>query len=890
MGRRKRMLEELDADIRDHIERETQDNIERGMPPEEARYAATRKFGNVTRIKEETWEVWSFVWLEHLWQDIRFGLRVFAKDPRFSVLAVLGLGLGLGTSTAIFALINATMGNRAAVQDRAAYVGLYGSINGRAGYELSYAAYRYYQARATSFRFMNAESGRFGFVLGAPQASGALAGPEDISGRFESEDFLSVLGVQPALGRSFSTEEALGGSGVAVLDFRFWKNHFGGDEGILAKTIVLNAHPLTIIGIANANFGTVDTSDIYLPLGLEPALFPGRDMVHDPASLWLHLDARLQLDVTVRQAQAELDVLSRVLLQSKPITQQMEREGVFLSPGGDNPQKHKELVALAVAVMTAVSMILLIACTNLANILLARTVTRRREIGVRVSLGATRTRVISLLMTESLVLALAGGAMGLVFSHWLAGILVGMLGAPPGFTLEIDPREFVYAFALAIASAVSFGLRPALAATKVNLSQVLHSDGLTGTPRSKSHNIWAPRNMLVVIPLAISHMLLMGAGATLRAMQQHYLGGPFFDTSRLTGMRLELGLQGYGEARTRQFQESLRERIATMPAVTSVALASNMPLANGMASLPLVTEGSAAPSADLSPRTDYNVISPNFFSTVGISIRRGRNFTNEDREGTPPVAIVNQSLVGSYWNNQDPIGKRIRFGNGTCPYFEVVGVAPDFEDPSGPFNTVRPTVYVPYGQEATLLAGIQTGTPPYQMQFLVRTIGDPSGLKIALRQEVLARDPSLIIHIQTIQEMRDAMFGPIREVSVLLSALGGLALVMASVGIYAIMSFNVSQQTKEIGIRVALGAGRRDILVMVMQRTVKLIACGLAVGLAGALAVNRISSSVLSHLGSLDATTCASVSCLLAFVAVFASYIPARKGLRVDPVSAMRCE
>ena len=385
-------------------------------------------------------------------------------------------------------------------------------------------------------------------------------------------------------------------------------------------------------------------------------------------------------------------------------------------------------------------------------------------------------------------------------------------------------------------------------------------------------------------------MLLLGAGATLRGIQQGYFQGPAFETSRLIAVRLELNAQGYNESRTREFQETLRQRIAVMPGVTSVAFASNVPLGNSLASLPLVTAGSESEPSDLAARTDYNVISPDFFPAIGIPIRQGRNFTSADRAGAPPVAIVTQSLASTYWGNQEPLGKQIRLGNGTGPYFEVIGVAPDFEDPNGPLNTVRPTVYVPYGQETMLLTGIQTETPPYQMQFLVRTSGNPTGLKLAVSQEIHARDSSLVAHIQTIREMLNTMMGPFLQVAALLSALGGLALVMASVGIYAIMAYTVSQQTREIGIRVALGATRSDILSMVMRRTIVLISWGLSLGLVGALAADRIFSSALARFARLDPTAYIAASLLLAVVALIATYMPARKALRVDPVAAIRCE
>jgi putative ABC transport system permease protein len=887
----RRQQQDFNAELDAHLQLEIDQLVSEGLSPQEAQAAARRAFGNRLAAEERFYESGRWMSCDHLARGVRFAVRVLAKDARFTVLAVLGLALGLGVSTAIFAVINAAAGegDRAAVQDSASYVGLYAVVNGRAGYELSYPDYRYYQSHATAFRTMNAESGRFGFILGPFSIGKSVTEAQDVKGRFEAADFLSVVGLQPALGRSFSKqEEQIGGPPVAVLNFRFWKLRFGADPGILGKTLVLNGHPLTVIGIANARFAAADQADFYLPLALQPVLLQQGDWLHDPEQRWLMPDARLRPNVTVRQAQAEVDVLSNALRRTRHANS--ADGGVFVSLGGANPEKQKELIALALTVVIAVSMILLIACSNLANVLLARAVVRRREIGVRLSLGASRARVVSQLLTESMLLAVAGGALGLLFSHWLAKTLFVLLDPAPGFELRLDPRVVLYGIVLSIATGFSFSLAPALAATRTNLAQALHSEGFSGSARSKSQRIWSARNVLVIVPLAVSLMLLMGAGLSVRLIQRMYLSGPAFDTSHLIGMWFPLNLQGYDEARTRQFQENLRDRIGTMPGVTSVALASTMPLTGRIGWFPLLTEGSDITSAESSPHADYNVVSTGFFETVGAHVVRGRTFTTSDREGSPPVALVNQNLARTYWPNEESIGKRIRLTTAGSTFFEVIGVAPDLEDANGPFNTVRPTVYVPFGQGKLFLHGVRTEMPPYQMQFLVRTSGDPARVKAALRQEASVPDASLRIHIQTLEEMLEENLGPLKTTSLLLSALGALALVMASVGIYAVLAYAVSQRTREIGIRLALGAQRQEILTLVMKRSVMLIALGIGLGLIGALALSRALASTLAELGGLDALTCISVAFLLGAVAILASYVPARKALRVDPMQVLRCE
>jgi predicted permease len=386
-------------------------------------------------------------------------------------------------------------------------------------------------------------------------------------------------------------------------------------------------------------------------------------------------------------------------------------------------------------------------------------------------------------------------------------------------------------------------------------------------------------------------LLLIGAALSVRYVQHIYLRAPAFDTSRLLGMQFALHLQGYDETRTRQFQESLRQRVSMIPGVASVAMAggSRLPFVTTvqMGTSPLIADGSASPSS----RVAYNIVSPAYFNTVGARVTRGRAFTGADREGAQSVAIVSQSLVRTLWPDQEPVGRRIRLAHGGT-FFEVIGVASDLPDATeaDPVKSIFPTVYVPLGQGKLFLGATPIEEPIDQMQFLIRTTVEPGQLKAILRQQVLAIDPSLRVTIQTLEEAISSFVQPMRTISLLLSALGGLALIMASVGIYAILAYAVSQRTREIGIRTALGAQRRGILSLVMRRTAILIGWGIGLGLAGALGLSRIMSSQLADLGGLDAATCASAALPLAVVAAFATYVPACKALHVDPVQALRCD
>jgi putative ABC transport system permease protein len=877
----RRKQRDFNAEIEAHIQLEADQLRADGLTPKEARAAAIRAFGNRTLAEERFYESRRWMFLDNLFRDVRFATRVLMKDFRFSAMAILGLALGIGSSTAIFALINTAIHVRAEMGETdPGYVGVTRAEKGhpRADASLSYPDYLYFQSRATAFRAIKAESGRFGLILGAPIVAGQRTEAEDVQGRFESANFLSAIGLRPVLGRGFSAEEEqIGGPPVAMLSFRFWRNHFGSDPRVLGKTVILNAHSVTIIGVVDPKYGIGDPAYFYFPLVMLPAMYSQHDWLHDLSEHWLMIDAWLRPGVAVRQAQAEMEVLSSAL--------QRKDESFQASRGGPNRSKVAEIALVMVAVIVAVSMILLIACSNLANLLLARAVVRRREIGVRLSLGASRARLICQLLTESMLLSITGGALGLLFSYWLARALIS--GAP--VEVRLDYRVILYALALVLATGFSIGLAPALAATKTNLAQALHADGMSGV-RSPSNKIWSARNGLVIAPLTVSLMLLLGAGMSINLIRAIYLNAPAFDESHLISMSFRLNLQGYDEMRARQFQENLRERAGRIPGVKSVALATTAPLSNSYGWFPLLTEGSAILADDASPHAEYNVVSPEFFETVGTPVFRGRAFNVADREGAPPVAMVSEELARRYWKDENPIGKRIRLGNTSTTFFEVVGVAPDFEDVNSAFSTMRPTVYVPYAQVKLFFNGVKLDMPAYLEEILVRTSADPKIVKGALRQEVVALDSSLRVSIQTVEEVSESRIGPIRTTMWMLSALGGLALVMASIGIYAALAYAISQRTREIGIRMALGAQRREILALVMNRTVVLVLWSIGFGLLGALALNRIFSRSLRKVGELDVATCIAVAILLGIVALAASYFPSRKALRVDPVQTLRCE
>ncbi len=873
MTTRRRSDDDFRAEIEAHLAEEADALRAEGVPPEAAPAAARRTFGNRTTAEERHYESRRWMWGEHLLRDVRFAARILRKDLRFSVLAVLGLGLGIGISTAVFALINETIRiNTEASGDLKSFVSINRVSDGGFQNEFSYQDYLLYSSRSTSLRAVKAESGRYRCVL----AGSAGHEPEEVPARFVSANFLSATSLRPTAGRTFTAAEERGeGPLVAMLSAWYWKARLNSDARILGRTVTLNAHPVTIVGVADMRFGAGDQAGLLLPLGSQPSLVARGDWLRDSADRWLMLDAVLQPGVTPQRAESEVNALA----MERRIPSANPNEGsLVLTPGGGTPRKRRQLLTLAITATLGVAMILLIASSNLANLLLARAVVRRKEIAVRLSMGASRARLVGQLLTESMLLALAGGALGILFSHWLAQAVFLQFGPSWGYELRTDPKVLAYGFVLSLVTGLSFGLAPALSATKCNLTAAFQADGLSAS-RSATQRIFSARNGLVVVPLALSLMLLLGAGMAVRSVQQMYLNGPVFDTSRLIAVGSPLQLEGYDEARTREFQERLRDRIRHMPGVRSVALASTLPLLNAIGSLPLAGRGS----------TDYNIISPEFFQTVGVSVVRGRNFTAQDRAGSPPVALVNQEFARRYWQGEEPLGKQIALRGGAGA-FEVIGVAPDMEDAQGVINSVRPTVYVPETQGDLFLKGVRTDVPAYQLEVLVRTAANPSPVETAVRQEVLALDPGLRVSIRTASEIRDGMTGQFRVLSMILSGLAGLALLMASLGTYAILAYSVSQRTREIGIRMALGARHSAVLRLVMQRTALLILFSIEIGLAGAFALSRIMTRTVNELGNLDVPTCATVSLLLGAVSLLAGYLPARRALKVDPATALRWE
>jgi macrolide transport system ATP-binding/permease protein len=872
LRRRKRFESEMDEELRFHLDMKMQHGVEAGLSEEEARYRALRQFGNTLKIREQSREVWILAAIEAVAQDLRFAFRMLRKSPTFTAMSLLGLSLGIGLSTTVFAVVNAALlRSLRQIKDPASCVFVTKSNHE----EFSYSDYTYLRDHNTVLAALGGNSGRVTLIASLPPSGE----PEEIGGRLIPADDFKVFGHEPSPGRAFLPEEdrTSGAHPVAILSRGFWQSRFGADPGVIGKSLRLNGDLFTVVGVAPGNNG--DSVSVYLPLAMQKTAMPGTDFLRDPKARWLNLNGRLRNGVSVEQAQGELTALLNGLREAR--SEKDTHVTVIVTPGGVFPGKKREIMTSVFAVMLVVGMILLIACMNTANLLLARAAARRREIGVRLSLGASRGRLIRQLLTESILLALLGGALGTLLSIWLTRAAVSLSPAS-GFEAGPDWRVFAYALLTSLGTGVAFGLAPAFEASRPDLTFALKAQGFL----RRRHSLWAPRNGLVVAPLAVSLMLLAGAGLILEFLHKSYVRNTSVNVENLLAIALKLDLQGYDEKRAALFQQQLISRLEQIPGVRSVALTKDFPLANDhFGAKTIRTEESNAPPDGALPWAAYNIVSPNYFATAGIPVVRGRGFTSEDSKAAPGVAVVNENMARKFWPSEDPTGKRFRLGNGPTSY-QVIGIAKDIWD-DGLALPQPPFVYVSNLQADALHETVR-------LKFLIRGEGGPG----ILRKTILPMLPGVVrsvdsrLWVQTgaLRDVAENALEDFRIAAVLSSALGSLAMLLAALGIYGVMAYAVSQRTQEIGIRMALGAQKRDVLRLVQGRTVGLIAMGIVLGLAGAFALSRVVSGFIAEVGGLDPIALAAVATLLAAVAMLASYVPARRAAKVDPMVALRYE
>jgi predicted permease len=816
--------------------------------------------------------------MDTLLHDLRFGLRQLLKAPGFTAIAILSLALGIGANTAIFSLVNTVLLRPFPVRNShelrsIAVRGKNDSIQA-----FAYPTYRDFRDRNEVFT---------GVCLTriAPMSLSLGGNNLRVWGNLASGNYFDLLGVSAIAGRLFTQADDQNrlGHPVAVISYGCWQRRFGGDPAAIGRDILINNHSFKIIGVTPDGFKGTDviyTPEIWIPMMMQPWIEPGGDFLDNRSTQNCFAVGRLKPGVTKRQAEASLNLLAQQLAKEYP----NEEEGKIIElipPGFIIPTLRSAFVSFSAVLMVAVALALLIACVNLASLLLARATDRRREVAIRLAIGASRWRIIRQLLTENTLLALAGGLLGVTLAAWLIDLVLAFkppLDIPLGIELSLDWRVIGFSVLVSLLTGLFFGLAPAMQATSPDLVPALKD-----ATRAAGFRHSRLRSGLVVAQLALSAVLLVAAGLVVRALQQVQTLDPGFETERGLIMSFDLRLQGYDEARGRQFQRQLVERIESLPGVRSAALTDLFPLSLNYSNNSFFVEGQPAERGANVPSAMVASVSVNYLTTMNIPLLAGRNFSEQDTDQSTRVVIVNEAFVHHFFPGlnsvQDAIGKRIS-ARAEGPWRQIAGVAK-----TGKYWTLseapQPFVYFPMLQSPA----ISWNT------LVVRTASDPQPLAGAIRSEFQKLDATLpVVDVKTITGHLGLSLYPARVAAGLLGSFGLLALVLAATGIYGVMSYSVAQRTRELGIRMALGAQQSDVLRMVVRQGMTLMLIGLGLGLVCAAAVTRLMASLLYGVSATDVVAFVAVTLLLALVVFIACYIPARRAAKVDPMVALRYE
>lgn len=878
MTRRKRMLQQLDEDIREHLERETQDNIDRGMSPEDARYAALRKFGNVLRVKERTRDVWTLPWLEHLLQDLRYGARTLARSPGLTIAAVLAIALGVGINAGIFSVLNGLALRLLPVPHAQQLLSVdqilrfqgQGNryIHNNYGY-FSWSEYRDYRDHNHVFS---------GVAAYEPYVEATLAGANarQLLGDAASCNYFSVLQERPARGRGFVDADcASPGSGaVVILSDAEWRTQFGADPALIGKSIVLNRTPYTVIGIARPGFtGTEPVpSAFWVPVTMQPAMEPGQTRLSNDNMSWLAMLGRTRPGVSIEQVRADLDVIAQ------RINRQYPRRSVSLAIHTarffSSPEEREFLIPVSSIILAAFALVLLIACANVTNLLLARAAVRQKEIALRLSLGAGRGRLVRQLLTESLLLSLTGGVLGSLiafasFTRLMHFVVSHLPPDFPPFAVNVAPdlRVLLYALLLTLFTGIAFGIAPALQSTRPDLHSSMKADSPSVSGKKSGRFLL---NTLVGSQVAVCMVLLLAAGLLLRGLYYAQTVDPGFQIKGVASAFLDLGAQGYDAPRATQFMTRLVDKLRALPGVVEVAQAECAPLSHDFS----VDHFTLPGRSDQIP-IEYNHVSSSYFSLTGIPIVRGRDFAPSENHDAPGV-IVTESTARRLWPGQDPLGKILRESSGRQR--TVIGIARDAQV-AHLGESDSNYLYYPIGPQDDARSYV-----------LVRYATGFSDVAKGFRTAALSIDPNLSIDVTPLENYLEVWRAPSRIVAGISGSLGVLALLLCSIGVYGMVSYSVSRSVREIGIRLALGADRAAVLRHVFWQALRPVLIGGAVGVILCSMVSSVLSSMMFGIGAHDPVAFVAVPCFLLAIAVLATLIPARRAMNVDPMVALRCE
>jgi predicted permease len=818
--------------------------------------------------------------METLLKDIRYGVRMLLKNPGFTAVAVVSLALGIGANTAIFSIINSFLLAPLPVAEPSRLVSVFTTDQKNPG-PLPVSHYNFLDYRDKT----DVWDGVMAYNFAAVNLNRGSGESKQLIAEVVTGNYFDVLGVKPMRGRAFLPDEdrTLGTHPVAVLSYACWQRDFGGDPAIVNTTISLNRRDFTVVGVAPKDFTGTDLGgapDLFIPMSMHRELQPELAMFYDARrGLAFAVIGRLKPGVSLEQAQGAMSALASELERQYP--QDNEGRNVRLVPllkARLDPQGDGQTVETSAILMSIVGIVLLIACANVANLLLARATRRRREIAIRVAIGATRARLIRQLLTESVVLSLVGGAVGLLAAYWTKDIVSSLVpfgGGPNAAQIQLDGRVILFTLVLTLASGLIFGLAPALQASRADLVPTLKGD--ITVPVGQRGFRFNLRKALVVLQVALSLFALITAGLFVRSLQKARAVSPGFITENVVLMGLNFGREGYTQEQALQFQRQLLERVGGLPGVQAATIARDRPVSFGLLRS-VFLEGQEPAPGGRGVLVQTNDIGARYFETLGIPLVRGRDFAETDGEKGPLVVIINEVMAKRFWPEQDAVGKRFKFF-GDPDYRQVVGIARDVKVTSLT-ERPRPLVYLPMRQDYAS-----------QVTLHVRSGGDVTQLVAALRGEIQGLDPNLsILNVQTMTNRVDQSLQGERTQATLLGSAGVMALLLASIGLYGVMSYMVAQRTREIGIRMALGATRGNVMGLVLKQGAGLVGAGIVIGLGAAFGLTRLVASSLFGVTAIDPLTFIGTSLLLALVSLAASYLPARRAMKVDPIIALRYE
>ncbi|HEV2705359.1 MAG TPA: ABC transporter permease [Pyrinomonadaceae bacterium] len=871
---RARRERELAEELESHIQMHVEDNLRAGMSLEEARRQALVKLGGVAQTTEAWRRQRGLPLIETLVNDFRYGLRRLTKSPAFTFIAVLSLALGIGANTAIFSLVNTAFLRPLPVERPEQIVSVTNTAGSRGFPAFSYPNFKDFRERSRDV-FEDLYAYRF-----SPLNVSHDGTSERLWGYVVTGNYFEVLGVKAAIGRTLTPDDDRlpGGHPVTVLSYEGWRRRFGGDPAVVGKSLIVNGRSFTVVGVMPQGFyGTeiIAAPELWFPVAMQAEIEVGNSWLDKRRVENLLIQGRLKPGISPEQAQMTLNAIALQLEREFPEDNEGKRV-ILSSPGFISGMMRGAVIGFTGLLMVVVAFVLLLACINLANLLLARAAERRREIAVRLALGASRFRLVQQLMAESMLLAVASGACGLLLAYWLIDLAVRLkppVDVPLAINLHLDYRVMVFTCAVSLATGLLFGLLPAWQATKVDLLPALKDESSSGVLQ---RSWW--KSGLIVLQVALSLVLLVGGGLMLRALQRAQSLDLGFNPKNAVEVSFDLRLQGYEQARGREFQKRLLERVRALPGVQHAGFVDLAPVDLHFSRDSVFIEGQMPERESRAPRAMVSRASHGYFQALGTRLVQGRDFTERDDEKSQPVAIVNETFARHFWPGEDPLGKRFRQGGTEMPLLEVVGVVEDGKY-AGLNEAPQPYVVRPLAQAYT---GANT--------LIIRTDRDPRELLATVRNEVRLLDPHLPSSAKLLEERLAMPLLPVRVAASLLGSFGLLALALAAIGIYGIMSYAVSRRTREIGIRMALGAQASHVLRLTIRQGMAPVLFGVAIGLAAALGLTRLAKNLLFGVSAADPLTYVGVAALLTGVALLACYVPARRASKVDPLVALRNE